>query len=60
MQKKLSKIKIDKILLRVTISQKILSELAILPIEKKILVELEHKNIISSNHASPKARKIDF
>ena len=41
-RKKLSKIKIDYV-------QEILSGLVILPIEKKILVELENKNIISSN-----------
>ena len=36
------------------------SELVILPIEKKMLVELEHKNIISSNLAPQKARKMNF
>ena len=41
-------------------SQEKLSILAILPIEKKILVELEYKNIISSNLKSQKPRKIFF
>ena len=40
-------------------SQEILSELVILSIEKKILAELECKNLIS-NFASQKARKINF
>ena len=41
-------------------SQRRLSELVILPVENKILVEVEHKNIIYSNLASQKTRKIDF
>ena len=40
-------------------SQEILSELAILSIEKEMLEELEYKNIISQ-FASQKARKIYF
>ena len=31
-----------------------------LPIEKEIFVEVEHKNTISSNFVSQKAIKIDF
>ena len=41
-------------------SQRRLSELVILPVENKILVEVEHKNISNSNLASQKTRKIDF
>ena len=41
-------------------SQEKLSILVILPIEKKILVELEYKNIISSNLKSQKPIKIFF
>ena len=41
-------------------SQRRLSELVILPVENKILVEVEHKNISSINLASQKERKIDF
>ena len=41
-------------------SQERLSILTILPLEKKILVELEYKNIISSNLKSQKPRKIYF
>ena len=41
-------------------SQEKLSILVILPIEKKILVELEYKNIIGSNLKSQKPRKIFF
>ena len=40
-------------------SQERLSGLAILPIEKEMLVELECKNLIS-NFASQKAKKIIF
>ena len=40
-------------------SQERLSGLAILPIEKEMLVELECKNLIS-NFASQKTRKINF
>ena len=40
-------------------SQERLSGLTILPIEKKMLVELECKNLIS-NFVSQKARKINF
>lgn len=43
---KLSKIKIDKILFKINYSQERLSELTILPTEKELLVELEHKDII--------------
>ena len=55
-RKKLSKIKIDKILFKIDYVQKILNGLVILPIEKKILVELENKNIISSNLKSQKSK----
>ena len=41
-------------------SQKILSGLTILPIDKEILAKFENKNIIYSNYASQKARKINF
>ena len=40
-------------------SQKILSGLAILSIEKEMLKELEYKNLISQ-FASQNVRKIDF
>ena len=40
-------------------SQERLSGLAILPIEKEILAELEWKNLIN-NFVSQKARKINF
>ena len=40
-------------------SQERLSGLAILPIEKEMLTELECKNLIS-NFASQKVRKINF
>ena len=40
-------------------SQKRLSELAILSIEKEKLEELKYKNL-TSNFASQKVRKIDF
>ena len=40
-------------------SQEKLSELTILSIEKKMLEELEYKNLISQ-FASQKTRKIDF
>ena len=40
-------------------SQKRLSELAILSIEKEMLEELKYKNLIN-NFASHKTRKIDF
>ena len=40
-------------------SQKRLSELVILSIEKEMLEELKYKNL-TSNFASQKVRKIDF
>ena len=40
-------------------SQKRLSRLAILSIEKEMLKELKYKNL-TSNFASQKVRKIDF
>ena len=40
-------------------SQKRFCKLVILPIKNEILVDLELKNIINSNLASQKARKID-
>ena len=54
-----SKLKLIKSYLRSTMSQERLSGLAILPIEKEMLAELECKNLIS-NFASQKARKINF
>ena len=46
--------------LRSTMSQKRFCKLVILPIKNEILVDLELKNIINSNLASQKARKIDL
>ena len=54
-----SKLKLIKSYLRSTMSQERLSGLAILPIKKEMLAELECKNLIS-NFASQKARKINF
>ena len=54
-----SKLKLIKSYLRSTMSQERLSGLAILSIEKKMLVKLEYKNSIS-NFVSQKAKKINF
>ena len=54
-----SKLKLIKSYQRSTMSQEKLSELTILSIEKKMLEELEYKNLISQ-FASQKTRKIDF
>ena len=54
-----SKLKLIKSYLRSTMSRERLSGLAILSIEKEMLVELECKNLIS-NFASQKTRKINF
>ena len=54
-----SKLKLIKSYLRSTMSQERLSGLARLSIEKKMLAELECKNLIS-NFAPLKARKIIF
>ena len=53
------KLKLIKSYLKSTMSQEKLSELAILSIEKEMLVELKCKNLIN-NFASQKARKINF
>ena len=54
-----SKLKLIKSYLRSTMSQKRLSRLTILSIEKEMLAKLESK-ILISNFASQKARKINF
>ena len=58
-ERSFSKLKLIKSYLKSTMLQERLNELAILSIEKEMLVELEHKNLIS-NFASQKARKINF
>ena len=58
-ERSFSKLKLIKSYLRSTMSQKRLSRLTILLIEKEMLVELESK-ILISNFASQKARKINF
>ena len=55
-ERSFSKLKLIKSYLRSTMSQEKLSGLVILSIEKKILVKLEYKNLIS-NFVSQKARK---
>ena len=54
-----SKLKLIKSYLRSTMSQKRLSGLVILSIEKEMLEKLEYKNLINQ-FASQNARKIDF
>jgi hypothetical protein len=54
-----SKLKLIKSYLRLTMSQERLNGLAILSIEKKILENLEYKNLIK-NFASQKVRRINF
>jgi hypothetical protein len=58
-ERSFSKLKLIKSYLRSTISQERLNGLAILSIEKKILENLEYKNLIK-NFASQKARRINF
>jgi hypothetical protein len=58
-ERSFSKLKLIKSYLRSTMSQERLNELAILSIEKKILENLEYKNLIK-NFASQKARRINF
>jgi hypothetical protein len=54
-----SKLKLIKSYLRSTMSQERLNGLAILSIEKKMLENLEYKNLIS-NFASQKVRRLNF
>lgn len=58
-ERSFSKLKLIKSYLRSTMSQERLSGLAILSIEKKILENLEYKNLINK-FASQKARKVKF
>ena len=58
-ERSFSKLKLIKSYLRSTMSQKRLSRLTILSIEKEMLEEHKYKNLIR-NFASQKARKIDF
>ena len=58
-ERSFSKLKLIKSYLRSTMSQKRLSRLTILSIEKEMLAKLESK-ILISNFASQKARKISF
>ena len=58
-ERSFSKLKLINSYLRPTMSQERLSGLTILSIEKKMLTELECKNLIS-NFASQKTRKINF
>jgi hypothetical protein len=58
-ERSFSKLKLIKSYLRSTMSQERLNGLAILSIEKKILENLEYKNLIK-NFASQKARRINF
>ena len=58
-ERSFSKLKLIKSYLRSTMSQKRLSRLTILSIEKEMLAKLESK-ILISNFASQKARKINF
>jgi hypothetical protein len=54
-----SKLKLIKSYLRSTMSQERLNGLAILSIEKKMLENLEYKNLVS-NFASQKVRRLNF
>jgi hypothetical protein len=58
-ERSFSKLKLIKSYLRSTMSQERLNGLAILSIEKKMLENLEYKNLIS-NFASQKARRMIF
>ena len=58
-ERSFSKLKLIKSYLRSIISQERLNGLAILSIEKKLLENLEYKNLIS-NFASQKARRLIF
>ena len=58
-ERSFSKLKLIKLYLRSTMSQKKWSGLAILSIENEMLEEFEYKNLISQ-FASQKVRKIDF
>jgi hypothetical protein len=58
-ERSFSKLKLIKSYLRSTMSQERLNGLAILSIEKKLLENLEYKNLIS-NFASQKARRLIF
>jgi hypothetical protein len=58
-ERSFSKLKLIKSYLRSTMSQERLNELAILSIEKKVLENLEYKNLIK-NFASQKARRLNF
>jgi hypothetical protein len=58
-ERSFSKLKLIKSYLRSTMSQERLNGLAILSIEKKMLENLEYKNLIS-NFASQKVRRLIF
>jgi hypothetical protein len=58
-ERKFSKLKLIKSYLRSTMSQERLNGLVILSIEKKMLENLEYKNLIK-NFAFQKARIINF
>jgi hypothetical protein len=58
-ERSFSKLKLIKSYLRSTMSQERLNGLPILSIEKKMLENLEYKNLIS-NFASQKARRMIF
>jgi hypothetical protein len=58
-ERSFSKLKLIKSYVRSTMSQERLNGLAILSIEKKVLENLEYKNLIK-NFASQKARRLNF
>jgi hypothetical protein len=58
-ERSFSKLKLIKSYLRSTMSQERLNGLTILSIEKKMLENLEYKNLIK-NFASKKARRINL
>jgi hypothetical protein len=58
-ERSFSKLKLIKPYLRSTMSQERLNVFAILSIEKKVLENLEYKNLIK-NFASQKARRLNF